>query len=218
MMLFRENPLVIPFKDSGFPHGLISTLDSMLGHFIDELSSMYHQSEGVARYDACWKSFQMELALEEMFFRHPLSKADYQLSVSLGTNTVNPNSLTHTRGFIGLAPHSAASAGEVPRPLEHWTWNNLQTKCLERIFPFCQTLEAAPAVTGVALVKVLLCDIFRRNTDIPFAAMKSNKAPGSKDHQARAVGNAVPNRAPQILAALVRWPLVQKWSCCKSMT
>lgn len=35
------------------------------------------------------------------FLGHPLTYSNYYFSVFVGTNTVNPNSLTHTRGFIG---------------------------------------------------------------------------------------------------------------------
>lgn len=54
----------------------------------------------------------------------------------------------------------------------------MQTKCIECLFPLCQTLEAAPSVTGVALVTVLLCDIYKSNTDIPMASLKSDHPPG----------------------------------------
>lgn len=156
----------------------MSTLEKVLSHFVKELYSILDKNNGVARYDPSWKAFQLELALEELFYGHPLSPLDLQLSVSLGTNTVKPNSLTHTQGFIGLAPHSAASAGEVPPPLHHWTRNDLQTKRLERIFPVCQALDAVPALLGVRVIHLLLCDIFRRNEDIPFAALKAERPPG----------------------------------------
>ncbi|MEQ2213391.1 hypothetical protein XENOCAPTIV_014393, partial [Xenoophorus captivus] len=183
--LLSNSAIVIPFKDSVCPNGLLPTLNKVMDHVIRELRYLYNTSEGVAKYDPCWKAFQLELALEEVFFGHPLSKGDYQVSVSLGTSTVNPKSLTHTRGFIGLASHSSASVGESPPPLDNWTKNDLQRQHIERIFPLCQTLEASPAVIGVALVKLLLCDIYRRNTDIPMSALYSDAAPrrltGSQD-------------------------------------
>lgn len=76
--------------------------------------------QGVGGYAASWRAYQLELALESFFFRHPLSTGDYPLSVSLGTDSNNPYSLTYQRGFLGLAPHSSASAGVVPPPLENW--------------------------------------------------------------------------------------------------
>lgn len=138
----------------------------MLGHFVKELQNLYEHNEGVARYDVCWRSFEMELALEELFYGRPLSPSDFQLSVSLGTNTMNPECLTHNRGFTGLVPHSAGSAGEVPPPLKHWTRNKLQTKRPEHIFPVCQAFDAEPPVLGVRMVPLLLHDIFQRNADI----------------------------------------------------
>ncbi|MEQ2166835.1 hypothetical protein GOODEAATRI_032375, partial [Goodea atripinnis] len=178
MSLLRDNAVVIPFKDLVCQHSLLPTLKQVLDHLLKELDQIFTTSEGVARYDSCWKAFQCELALEEMFFGHPLSPVDERFSVSLGTNTVHPKSLTHTRGFIGLAPHSAASAGEVPPPLDHWTRNQFQKERIQRIFPLCQTLEASPAITGFALLKLLLCDIYRRNTDIPWPALTSDVPPG----------------------------------------
>lgn len=91
---------------------------------------------------------------------------------------VNDKSLSKQRGFLGLAPHSSVSAGETPPPLHHWTRDELQTMRMERVFPLCQTLDAAPCVTGAALVTVLLCDLYKRNTNIPMAALKSNHPPG----------------------------------------
>ncbi|XP_016520898.1 uncharacterized protein LOC107834302 [Poecilia formosa] len=152
-MHFVDNALVIPFEDSGRDSGLMVALRMVFQYFVESLEGLYSSNEGVTRYDACWKSYQFELALEELFYVRTLSPSDFQLSVSLGTNTVN---LTHRRGFIGLAPHSAASAGEVPPPLHHWTCNALQTVHLERIFPVCQVLEAVPAVLGAALIHLLL--------------------------------------------------------------
>lgn len=176
--MLGENALVIPFSERAYEHGLLSTLSRVLDHVVTELWRLYMTSEGVARYDACWKSFQIELLLEELFYGHPLSTGDYSISVSLGTNTVNPKSLTHTRGFIGLAPHTSASAGDEPPPLHHWTRDDLQRMRIERIFPLCQTLDATPAVIGSVLLKLLLCDIYRRNTQIPILALSADKPPG----------------------------------------
>lgn len=46
------------------------------------------------------------------------------------------------------------------------------------IFPVCQVLEAAPALAGVTVIRLLLCDIFWRNDNIPYAGMKDEKPPG----------------------------------------
>lgn len=67
-MLLLGNLLVILFRDTGFQHCLISTLDKVLCYFVKELQSLFDKNEGVARYDACWRAFQFELALEELFY------------------------------------------------------------------------------------------------------------------------------------------------------
>ncbi|KAL7372735.1 hypothetical protein ABVT39_021596 [Epinephelus coioides] len=180
--LYADSPhahIQMPFKHPECSDGgLLSVLREVVLCLVDELTSIYHENEGVARYDACWKAYQYELAFEELIHGRPLSPLDNQLSVSLGTSSVSERSLTHQRGFLGLAPHSSASAGETPPPLHNWTRDELQTKRIERLFPLCQTLEAAPSVTGVALVNVLLCDIYKSNTDIPMALVKSDHPPG----------------------------------------
>lgn len=165
--LFQDNAIVLPFKDTDVPSGLLPTLTNIIKSLVEELVELFDEYQGVAQFDSVWRCFQVELALEEMFFGHPLALGDYHLSVSLGTSTVNPNSLTNTRGFIGFSPHNAASAGEVPPPLEHWTRDETLRNRLECIFPVCQVLEAVPALAGTAVIRLLLCDIFRRNDAIP---------------------------------------------------
>lgn len=118
------------------------------------------------------------MALEEMFYGRPLSPLDFQLSVSLGTNTVSDKSLTNHRGFLGLAPHSHATSEETTPPLHNWTRDALQKMRIERIFPLCQVLDAAPSVTGSALIRVLLGDIYKRNTDLPLGQLCGDSPPG----------------------------------------
>lgn len=48
--------MVIPFKDTDVPNGLISTLNSVLDHFFQELATMFDKHEEVALYESCWKS------------------------------------------------------------------------------------------------------------------------------------------------------------------
>ena len=176
--LLRQRAMLVPFKDTTSGQGLLSTLDGVLGSLIDTLASAYSSSEGVGRFDESWKAFQCELALEEMFYGHPLSSEDFFLSASLGTSTVMDRSLTHQRGFIGLAPHSSASSEETPPPLHHWTRDELQKLRIERLWPLCQTLDAGPAVIGVALIRVLLGDLYRRNANIPMSPFSSDSPPG----------------------------------------
>lgn len=145
---------------------------------VEGLTKQYRDNGGVARYDVNWKSFQYDFTLEEVIYGHSMSRLDFQISVSLGTNSVSDKSLTKQRGFIGLAPHSRASSEETPPPLHHWTKQTLKKLQIEHVFPLCQALEAEAPVTGATVVNVLLGDIYKRNTDIPMAAMKSTTSPG----------------------------------------
>lgn len=87
---------------------------------------------------------------------------------------MSDRSVSKQRGFIGLEPHSSASSEETPPPLHYWS----KQLRIGRLFPLSQTLDAEPPVTGVALVNVLLGDNYKRNSDIPVAAMKSTSPLG----------------------------------------
>lgn len=98
--------------------------------------------------------------------------------MSLGTNTLSDKSLTNHRGFLGLAPHSNATSEETTPPLHHWTRDALQKMHIERIFPLCQVLDAAPSVTGSALIRVLLGDLYKRNAELPLSSLCGDSPPG----------------------------------------
>ncbi|CAB1446025.1 unnamed protein product [Pleuronectes platessa] len=123
-------------------------MHEVLEFLVGSLSNMYRKHAGLGGYEASWRDFQYELALEEIFYGHPLSTTDGQLSTFLGTSSVNPNSVTHRRGFIGLAPHSSASAGEVPPPLLNWTRDKLQVLRIERLFPLTDLTSIAAGAPG----------------------------------------------------------------------
>lgn len=129
--MLRQQTLLIPFAaidDISLPH----IIREVLSHLLTVLVEAYDGSKGVARYDATWKAYQAELALEEIICGRPISESDYQLSVSLGTSTVGQFSLSNERGFIGLAPHNTARDGEVPPPLCNWTKSGLQMDQINR--------------------------------------------------------------------------------------
>lgn len=72
------------------------TLHSVIDQFVQELANIFDENEGVPVFDSCWKSFQLELALEEIIFGHPVLKSDFHLSVSLGTNIhIDPSQWVH---------------------------------------------------------------------------------------------------------------------------
>lgn len=48
----------------------------------------------------------------------------------------------------------------------------------ERLWTLCQTLEAGPAITGAALIHVLLGDLYRRTEAFPMSSFCSSSPPG----------------------------------------
>ena len=176
--LIQEHALFVPFKDRPDGSGLMSTLRDVTQYLTGILADGLRESFRIGMYNPTWKAFQAELALEELLYGHPLSLLDNVLSASLGTSTNNTRSLTYERGFIGLAPHNSASCEESPPPLHHWTRDELQKVRIQRLWPLCQALQAGPAVLGVALIKVLLGDLYKRNVQLPWSVLKATDPPG----------------------------------------
>ncbi|XP_073320001.1 uncharacterized protein [Pagrus major] len=79
--LFQDHALLVPFQDRGDGRGLLSTLRGVVDHLAGILGKSFRDSKGVGRYDPSWNSFQAELALEELFFGHPLSPLNNTLVV-----------------------------------------------------------------------------------------------------------------------------------------
>lgn len=91
--LFERRAMLILFKSSPTV-GVMSTLKDVLSFLIEALTTLYRDNGAVARYDASCKTFQYELALEELIYGHALSPQDYTFSVSLGTYSVSDKSMT----------------------------------------------------------------------------------------------------------------------------
>lgn len=131
--------------------GIVAVVRESMSHLSEVLRSVYNSNRDKAGYDATWKGYQAELALEELIIGHPLSPQDYALTVSLGTSANSLDSLTRMRGFLGLAPHFSATADVCPPPLENWTRDVTQKLRVERVFALCNSLGAAPSVIGAKL-------------------------------------------------------------------
>ncbi|XP_029281300.1 uncharacterized protein LOC115003588 [Cottoperca gobio] len=176
---FYKNPVVIPIGRAEDGLTLMEILHNVVIFLVRSLRQLFNQHANVGGYKPSWQAFQFELALEEFFYGHPLCHTDYQLTVSLGTSSTNPNSLTNERGFLGLAPYNSASVGETSPPLRHWTRDDLQVTRIERLFPLSNTLEAEPPVIGAALVFVLLGDLYKRNDRLSIPMLQGPQCPGT---------------------------------------
>lgn len=178
--LLHTAPLVLPFTISGDEWDdwdPVSLLQLAVGHMVEELRKLFHTSAGKGGFEPSWQAYQLDLALEEVFYGHPLAACDTQLNAALGTSTTREMSLTHWRGMIGMAEFSAAASGNVPPPLSNWTKDDLQVTRIERIWDLCESLSAGHTVIGEALVLVFFKDLFKSNKDLPLGEMKKDQKP-----------------------------------------
>ena len=59
-----------------------------------------------------------------------------------------------------------------------WTRDHLQISWIKMVWRFCQSIDAQPPVIGVALIRVLLGDLYKWNDRIPWALLQSDQPPG----------------------------------------
>ncbi|TNN39522.1 hypothetical protein EYF80_050298 [Liparis tanakae] len=103
LQFFEENPVVLPYRLGPYNQGVLVILSKVMDFLVQSLSKLHVGHRNRGGYEPSWKAFQLELALEELFYGHPLSVSDVPYSVSLGTSSSDTKSLAYWRGFIGLA-------------------------------------------------------------------------------------------------------------------
>ena len=127
----RTRLLVVPFKDTADGSGVMTALRAVTSHYVVKLTGLLRNSKGLGGFLSAWSAYQAELALEEVFWGHPLCQEDRVYSVSLGTASTDANSLIHYRGLPAQALPSAAAAGIEPPPLRNWTGDREQAERIE---------------------------------------------------------------------------------------
>ncbi|MGL5591361.1 MAG: hypothetical protein ACRDCF_01340 [Mycoplasmoidaceae bacterium] len=175
--LLEDFPMVLVFKDNPQSLGLRHVVHPVADHLTRTLVALLSECKEQGGYANSWTAFQLELALEELFYGKPYHRPSKAFSVSLGTSATDPNSLTKQRGFLGLSPVGSASVGESPPPLDTWFKDPIQQTRVLRIFPLTDALQADPSVIGESLVQVLLKDLHERNDRIPTHALKEATPP-----------------------------------------
>ncbi len=161
--LLEKKPMLLPFKDDE-GQGLRSVTSAVLQHLSGELHALLFLYSHMGGFKPSWRAFQLELALEEYFHGQPRCVSSRPYSSTLGTSSANIESRTKTRGFLGLAPHSGASAALVPPPLENYIQDQTQRERVERLFLFSDSLIGQPSQVATELVKVLAKDVYRSNS------------------------------------------------------
>ncbi|XP_047665816.1 uncharacterized protein LOC125140694 [Tachysurus fulvidraco] len=187
--LLEVRPMLVVFKDNKQKLGLRHVMHPVTSYLTDTLRTLLTECKHLGGYRNSWTSFQLELALEEIFFGKTMSYSSKQFSVSLGTNSTHVDSLTKQRGFIGLAPVGSASVGDSPPPITTWIHDPVQQLRIERIFPFTESLQAGPSVVGDSLVLVLLGDMYEKNEELPLQTLKTTLPAGGKLLCARSVAD-----------------------------
>lgn len=92
--LLNKMPLVLPFATSGDELGdwdPVAVLQLVLTHMVDELKTLFHSNSGKGGFEASWRAYQLELALEGVIYGHPLAPCNGQVSAALGTSTTREN-------------------------------------------------------------------------------------------------------------------------------
>lgn len=172
--LFQKHPLVVPFLEQPTGVGLLKIISDTMEHIVSSLKEVFLKNTGMGGSEASWRAYQMELALEEMFYGHPISHTDVDISRMMGLSSVHKDSLTYQRGFLATVPYKADN----PPPLANWTRDALQKSRIERLFPLSNLPESELGVLGEALVKILLQDLYHRNENIALHPLQARVPPG----------------------------------------
>ncbi|CAL8253813.1 unnamed protein product [Gadus morhua 'NCC'] len=176
--LLRTRPLVVPFKDTADGSEVMTALRAVTSHYVEKLTGLLSNSKGLGGWGggflSAWSAYQAELALEEVFWGHPLCQEDQVYSVSLETASTDANSLTHTRGCPG--PPFCCSSWD--RATASQKLDREQTKRIERLFKFCESIEGTVPVLGGALGVVFLEDCYMKRLSNPLGALQGPQPPG----------------------------------------
>ncbi|KXJ07195.1 hypothetical protein AC249_AIPGENE289 [Exaiptasia diaphana] len=146
LSLLQTFPVLVPFKESvqDLPWTFLQSMSSVVSHLTSTLRTLFQENVALEGFDATWKSYQYELALEYFFHGRPLTISDCRMASILGVNPSQRETLTYNRGFLGLLPYVSASDGKSPPPLTNWTLSDVEQRRLTRVFIFSTQLDQSP--------------------------------------------------------------------------
>lgn len=176
--LLAMKAMLVPFVDLADGMCILAVVQEAVSYLNGVLKTAYTTSRGKGSFEHSWRAYQAEIALEELFYGHPLSLHDRQLTIVLGTSATMDKSLTKVRGFLGLEKWNAATPEVCCPPLANWTKEVCNVLRIKRIFCLCESLGAAASVVGEQLWLVLLGDLYREPLEnIPVAELKAEQPP-----------------------------------------
>ena len=123
---------------------------------LDTMDGLLRNNAFIGGFDAAWRTYQYEIALEELFHGQPRCPTDRDYSAALGCSSVHWNSSSRARGFIALMPWGEASTEQEPPPLVHWLTNRSLKTMIGRMWTLSDNFAAAEHVLGSELLMVLL--------------------------------------------------------------
>lgn len=91
--LLCNEAMLLPFQEVN-GEGFHLVTSAVISNITRSLEDTYKAAQQQGGYDNSWKAYQLELALEEFFHGQPRSCEDSGYSMSLGTSSVNIESLT----------------------------------------------------------------------------------------------------------------------------
>jgi hypothetical protein len=170
---FEQQPMVIPIANFHILEGV----QLVANNLCSRLES--HLSNSQCTVQQLWAILQVELALEVLFYGHPLRSRNKNISITLGPGTNNPTrSRTSDMEFLALEPPSTAQANEDSLPdLTLWTESDIQVQRITLAWTLICSPPANPGVQGPTLLHVmmkdLMCGIVGTDVATTLTAMKA---------------------------------------------
>ena len=163
--LLESRPALLPFSRRTVIWMVRHTLEMI--H--EQLTSLTLTNAGKGGFEPAWRAYQLELAFEELSHGHPFLRSDRFYSASLGTCTNSTRSISHARGFLGLAPFNSAAAGDDPPPLNVWTTSHQLKSRVERLFNLSDL--------GAQMLMLILGDLYKASSFVPLSTLQDENPP-----------------------------------------
>ncbi|KAK2892349.1 hypothetical protein Q8A67_012337 [Cirrhinus molitorella] len=83
---FVTVPMIMEFKDDDNGFGLRNVIHSVAGHLTQSLGDLFSAKKGLGGFSSSWRTYQLKLTLEELYFSNVKGKLSQQYAVALGCN------------------------------------------------------------------------------------------------------------------------------------
>ena len=176
--MLKQHALLLPFSEKEIVHNksAMGVIQDTAVYLVSNLVEVRNRSRNLGVFLDSWIAYQLELALETLFWGKPVCPKDDILATNLVPNCGNKRSPTWQRGFLCLSPPSSACMQGSPPPLNHWVKNDIEQRRVKRMFTFYDCLDSSAPVVGRALIRILLEDLMDTN-NISFHLFQQDSPP-----------------------------------------